>query len=226
MTSMGHFAVSGLAYAHPGGDLLFEAVSFRVPAGTHAALVGVNGVGKSTLLRIAAGELEALEGTVSAGARVAYMPQDVGLGEGSVRALLVNAAPARVRDAGMRMLAAEAALAAGDERAGVTLGEAIGLWSDLGGYELEGQWDAACREIVGGGLAEVGDRPADTLSGGERKRLVLATLFGGEAGILLLDEPDNFLDVAAKRELEASIRASRKTVLNGEPRPRGPHHRV
>ena len=165
MRSMAHLAVSGLAYAHPGGDLLFEAVSFRVPAGIHAALVGVNGVGKSTLLRIAAGELEALEGTVSAGGRVAYMPQDVGLGQGSVRELLLEAAPARVRDAGMRMLAAEAALATGDERAGVALGEAIGLWSDLGGYELEGQWDAACREIVGEGLAEVGDRPADTLSG-------------------------------------------------------------
>ncbi|HLI58088.1 MAG TPA: ATP-binding cassette domain-containing protein [Solirubrobacteraceae bacterium] len=59
---MSHIAVSGLAYAHPGGDLLFSDVSFRVAPGRHAGLVGTNGVGKSTLLRILAGELEGLEG--------------------------------------------------------------------------------------------------------------------------------------------------------------------
>ncbi len=59
--------VSDLAYAHPGGDLLFSAVSFKVPAGGHAGLVGANGVGKSTLLRILAGELEALEGAAATG---------------------------------------------------------------------------------------------------------------------------------------------------------------
>src|ERR1700761_182266 len=53
---MSHIAVSGLAYAHPGGDLLFSDVSFRVAPGRHAGLVGTNGVGKSTLLRILAGE--------------------------------------------------------------------------------------------------------------------------------------------------------------------------
>jgi ATPase subunit of ABC transporter with duplicated ATPase domains len=50
-----HVAVTGLAYAHPGGDLLFSDVSFRVSPGQHVGLVGRNGVGKSTLLRILAG---------------------------------------------------------------------------------------------------------------------------------------------------------------------------
>jgi ATPase subunit of ABC transporter with duplicated ATPase domains len=95
----------------------------------------------------------------------------------------------------------------------VRLGEAIGTWSDLGGYELEGRWDAACRRIVRAGLGEVGDRPAVTLSGGERKRLVLDVLFTSDASILLLDEPDNFLDVPAKRRLEELVRSTRKTVL-------------
>ena len=54
---MSHVAVSNLAYAHPGGDLLFDRVSFRVTPGRHAGLIGTNGVGKSTLLRILAGEL-------------------------------------------------------------------------------------------------------------------------------------------------------------------------
>jgi ATPase subunit of ABC transporter with duplicated ATPase domains len=111
------------------------------------------------------------------------------------------------------MLRAERELAEGDMDAGVRLGEAIGRWSDLGGYELEGQWDAAVRRIVRDGLDAVGDRPAVTLSGGERKRLVLDLLFASDASVLLLDEPDNFLDVPAKRALEQAIRTTRKTVL-------------
>ena len=210
---MGHVAVSNLSYAHPGGDTLFFDVSFRLPAGRHAGLIGTNGVGKSTLLKIVAGELRPDEGDVALGGRALYMAQDVGQGGGTVRELLLSVAPARVRDAGRRMLTAERELAEGDHDAGVRLGEAIGSWSDLGGYELEGQWDAACRRIVRAGLDEVGDRPAITLSGGERKRLVLDLLFGSDAPVLLLDEPDNFLDVPAKQALEAAIRSTKKTVL-------------
>jgi ATPase subunit of ABC transporter with duplicated ATPase domains len=209
---MGNLAVSELAYAHPGGELLFSDVSFRLVRGRHAALVGVNGIGKSTLLRILAGEIEPLDGTVARGGRVAYMSQAGGEG-GTVRELLLACAPSQLRAAGRRLLDAERAAAAGDESAGLVIGEAIGDWSELGGYELEGRWDAACRRIGLGALDEVGDRTATSLSGGERKRLVLAALFESDAEILLLDEPDNFLDIPAKRELESTIRASRKTVL-------------
>ena len=52
---MSHVAVTGLAYAHPGGDRLFSDVSFRIAPGQHVGLVGANGVGKSTLLKILAG---------------------------------------------------------------------------------------------------------------------------------------------------------------------------
>jgi ATPase subunit of ABC transporter with duplicated ATPase domains len=93
------------------------------------------------------------------------------------------------------------------------LGTAIADWSGLGGYELEGQWDAACRRIVRSSFEELADRPAVTLSGGERKRLVLDVLFASDADVLLLDEPDNFLDVSAKLALERQIGASKKTVL-------------
>lgn len=213
MAHVSSVVVSDLAYAHPGGDVLFEHVSFKLPPGRCAGLVGANGVGKSTLMRILAGELEPLEGAASVGDRALYMAQDVGIGEGTVRELLLSVAPARVRDAGLAVLEAERALAAGDESAGVRLGEAIGTWSDLGGYELEGAWDAACRRIARTSLAEAGDRPALTLSGGERKRLVLELLFTSDAPVLLLDEPDNFLDVPAKRELEDRLRATKKTAL-------------
>jgi ATPase subunit of ABC transporter with duplicated ATPase domains len=210
-----HVVVSRLAYAHPGGDLLFSDVSFRVSGGQHAGLVGANGVGKSTLLKVLAGDLDAEEGETSVGGIVGYMAQDVGLADDlrTVRELLLSLAPRAIGEAGRRMLTSEAQLEAGDPDAGIKLGVAIADWSALGGYELEGQWDAACRAIVRAPFTDVADRPAMTLSGGERKRLVLDVLLSSDADVLLLDEPDNFLDVPAKLELERQIRSSKKTVL-------------
>jgi ATPase subunit of ABC transporter with duplicated ATPase domains len=210
-----HVAVSGLGYAHPGGDLLFSDVSFRVSPGQHVGLVGRNGVGKSTLLRILAGVLAPDEGEYAVGGSVGYMPQDVGVDEEerTVRELLLSLAPPAVRQAGESVLALEAQLVDGDPAAGIKLGEAIADWSALGGYELEGHWDASCRRIVRAAFDEIADRPARTLSGGERKQLVLDVLFASDADVLLLDEPDNFLDIPAKLELEQRIRSTRKTVV-------------
>ncbi len=212
---MSHIAVTRLAYAHPGGELLFSDVSFRISAGQHVGLVGSNGVGKSTLFRVLSGTLSADEGEVSVGGIVGYMAQDVGAGDDSrtVRELLLSLAPLAVRRAGERILGYEAQLAAGDGAAGMQLGTAIADFSTLGGYELEGQWDAACRRIVRSSFQDLADRPAVTLSGGERKRLVLEALFDSDADVLLLDEPDNFLDVPAKLALECRIRTTKKTVL-------------
>jgi ATPase subunit of ABC transporter with duplicated ATPase domains len=181
----------------------------------HVGLVGANGVGKSTLLRVLAGELEPDDGEAIAGGRVGYMPQDVGVGddERTVHELLLSLAPRAVRAAGERVLRCEAELARGDDSAGIRLGAAIADWSALGGYELEGQWDVACRRIIRGPFSELAERAAVTLSGGERKRLVLDILFNSDAEVLLLDEPDNFLDVPSKLELERQIAGSKKTVL-------------
>src|SRR4051794_26355384 len=134
---MSHIAVSNLAYAHPGGDLLFEGVSFNLAPGEHVGLVGANGVGKSTLLRILAGELGAEEGEAASGGRAAYMPQDVGVdgADRTVRELLTTLAPHALKSAGTKMAAAERALDEGDPHAGIDLRTAIGEWSELGGYE-------------------------------------------------------------------------------------------
>ncbi len=212
---MAHVAVSRLAYAHPGGELLFSDVSFRVSPGQHVGLVGSNGVGKSTLLRILTGELPADDGEAAVGGIAGYMAQDVGVAgdQRTVRGLLLALAPHAVRQAGERVADFEAQLADGDHDAGIALGSAIADWSALGGYELEGQWDASCRRIVRAPFSELADRPAVTLSGGERKRLVLDVLFASDADVLLLDEPDNFLDVPAKLELERQISTTKKTVV-------------
>ncbi len=213
---MAHVAVSGLAYAHPGGDLLFSDVSFRVSPGQHVGLVGRNGVGKSTLLRILAGVLSADEGEHAVGGSLGYMPQDVGVGDDarSVRELLLSLAPHAVRQAGESILVLEADLAAGDPSAGIKLGEAIADWSALGGYELEGHWDASCRRIVRASFDEIADRPAHTLSGGERKQLVLDVLFASDGDVLLLDdEPTDNLDTDSSEALETALDSFVGTVV-------------
>jgi ATPase subunit of ABC transporter with duplicated ATPase domains len=212
-----HVVATGLAYAHPGGELLFSDVSFRLGPGQHTGLVGANGVGKTTLMRVLAGRLLPTEGEVDVGP-ASYMPQDVGVGEGqgaTVRDMLLRTAPRRLQEAGQRVRSAEEELAAGADpgTAGLRLGQALSDWAERGGYELEARWDAACRTIVRAGLDDVGARDAAWLSGGERKRLILEVLLTGEDSVLLLDEPDNFLDIRAKRELERRLTATKKTVL-------------
>ncbi len=105
---MGHVVVSRLAYAHPGGELLFSDVSFRISPGEHAGLVGANGVGKSTLFKLLSGALSPDDGELSVGGIAGYMSQDVGLadGAGSVRELLLSLAPRAVRLAGEQVLGA------------------------------------------------------------------------------------------------------------------------
>lgn len=211
----GHISVSGLSYAPPGGENLFFDISFGVAPGEHVGLIGINGVGKSTVLHILAGELTPDDGEVSTGAPLMYMPQNIGFDrtEETVRELLLRFAPPRLAEIGKRMMSAERQLAKGDAEAGIALGTAIGEWADHGGYELEARWDASVRRVVGSGLDEVADRHVTQLSGGERKQIVLDLLFSSSAAILLLDEPDNYLDIPAKRWLEQLITASKKTVL-------------
>ena len=208
--------VAGAGFAHPGGVELFSNVTFKIGSREHAALVGENGAGKSTLMRIMAGELEASEGEVRVDGSALYLSQDIGFAASrTVRELLLDLAPPHLRVAGLRLLAAERQLAAGkgDGDGGMELGLAIGPWSELGGYELEGRWDASVRRILGIELGEAESRRLTQLSGGELKRLAIDVLFASHADVLLLDEPDNYLDVPAKLWLEELIRTTKKTVL-------------
>ncbi len=217
---MAHVSVSNLEYAHPGGETLFTEVSFTVAPGSHAALIGNNGVGKTTLMRILAGELPAAEGDAAIGGEVRYMAQDVGVsaadtGQTTVRDMLVECMPEPGRTIGRALTAAERAAAdnSDDVDASMVLAEAIGAWADCGGYQAEADWDATLMRVVRSGLDDVGPRLASQLSGGERKQIVLDLLFSSDADVLLLDEPDNYLDVPAKRWLEQKIKTTDKTVL-------------
>lgn len=91
--------------------------------------------------------------------------------------------------------------------------QALSDFADAGGYDAEVAWDVCCTAALGAGYDTVKWRPLQTLSGGEQKRLVLEALLRGPDDVLLLDEPDNYLDVPSKRWLEERITASPKTIL-------------
>ena len=211
---MSHITVSELEYAPPGADSLFFDLSFTVAPGEHAALVGVNGVGKSTILRILAGELAPDEGSFSIGGTMLQMTQDVGMSDPdtTVREMLIEVAPPALRTAGRALVAAERAMLAG-ETDGVDYAERLADWGDHGGYELEGRWEAAAQRSVKSVVADLTTRRIGELSGGERKRLVLDLLLTSGADVLLLDEPDNYLDVPTRAWLEQRIRACPSTIL-------------
>jgi ATPase subunit of ABC transporter with duplicated ATPase domains len=208
---MGSIQVGHLGWRLPGGADLLQDVSFTVGDGERAALVGANGVGKSTLLRLIAGELVPTSGTLAIDGRLGVMRQFVGTADGpaTVRDLLVSLASPPLQTSARQLVAAEAGAADDPMRYATALAD----WGDHGGYAAEQHWGECVHRAIGLGLDDVAGRALRTLSGGEQKRLALEVLLRGDDDVLLLDEPDNFLDVPAKRWLEGELRALRKTIL-------------
>lgn len=98
---MGHLDVMGVGYVLPDGRPLLDDVTFRVADGARVALIGPNGVGKSTLLRIVTDDEQPHAGSVARSGGLGVMRQDVGRidDERSVRDLLASLAPRAVADA-------------------------------------------------------------------------------------------------------------------------------
>ena len=95
----------------------------------------------------------------------------------------------------------------------MALGEAVARWSEAGGYREEQHWTSCTERVLRQPFEKAEHRLVSELSGGERKRLALEVLLDSDVDALLLDEPDNFLDLAGKRWLEESLKAARKTIL-------------
>jgi ATPase subunit of ABC transporter with duplicated ATPase domains len=213
---VGHVEVGHISHVLPDGRKLLDDVSFRVGEGVTAALVGPNGAGKTTLLRLIAGDLAPQSGTVGHSGGIGVMRQFIGSmrDDSSVHDLLLSLAPPRVRSAAEAVEAAELAMMErDDEPTQLRYATALAGWGDAGGYEIEVLWDACCVAALGISYDGCRWREVRTLSGGEQKRLALEALLRGPDEVLLLDEPDNYLDVPGKRWLEERLRETPKTVL-------------
>ncbi|NLS78246.1 MAG: ABC-F family ATP-binding cassette domain-containing protein [Chloroflexi bacterium] len=196
-------------------------VTWEIHTGHKIGLVGANGAGKSTLLRLIAGELAPESGAIyrQKDQRIGYLAQEPALDpqrtvwqEALGGAAEVVAAEAELRRLEGRMAdpavaADEAALA----RVMAAYDRAHHAFEQVGGYAAESR--------VRGILASLGlrpdqlDQPVGQLSGGQRKLVGLAKLLAADANFLLLDEPDNHLDLEAKADLERLIAEFPGTVV-------------
>ena len=179
--------LSGVSYRYRNQQFLFEGLDLSVAAGAKVSLVGDNGTGKSTLLKLIAGELAPSSGSIVCPSRPYYVPQQAGIAGISVaRALGVDGKVGALR-----------AICAGS--------------TDAACYDiLAVDWavEARCRAALDGwGLPHVGlDSPVDTLSGGEKTRLLLAGVAVHAPAVILLDEPTSFLDLPNRYELCTLLR--------------------
>ncbi len=201
------------------------------PPGRTVGVVGANGVGKSTLFGVLAGDAAGRRGRrLDRRAASRYMRPGRRRRRRRAhraRAAAVDGADGAARRPASGCRAPSAALAAGDDDGRRwTLGTAIGDWSELGGYELEGQWDARLPAHRAQRLRRAG-RPARGDAVGRRAQAARArrSCFASDADVLLLDEPDNFLDVPAKRALEQQIARVAEDGPRHLPRPRAAQRR-
>jgi ATPase subunit of ABC transporter with duplicated ATPase domains len=213
---VGHLDVNGVHYTLPDGRVLLRDVHLRVGEGAKVALIGPNGTGKTTLIRIIAGDVAPAEGAVARSGGLAVMRQFIGKvrDDSTVRDLLLSVASDRIRVAAREVDRTELLMMERDDEADqMAYAQALADWADAGGYEWETHADVCTTAALGMPYEKAQWRKVSTLSGGEQKRVVLESLLRGPEEVLILDEPDNYLDVPGKRWLEEQLTTSPKTVL-------------
>ena len=197
-----------------GGRYTLTDASFSLHAGDTVGLVGRNGAGKTSLLKVLAGEAPAAAGVVLRPPALGYLPQDPPpRGAGLDGTALAHVLSGRGLDADARRLEELRLKVDADPspRNVKAFGAAEDAFQSAGGYAAESE----VRRITAGlGLgADRLDLPISALSGGERRRVELARILFKGGDSLLLDEPTNHLDVDAKAWLMAFLRSFRGALL-------------
>ena len=181
-----------------GGPAILSGASFSIERGERVCLIGRNGEGKSTLLKLISGSLTADGGEISKqnNLRVSMLEQDVPMNSGAVADIVAGGA-GEVAQVLIDYHHASNACVAGDMDACVLMGDLQGKMDDMGGWALERQADTIMDKMGLDGNADIGD-----LSGGRKRRVLLARALLSEPDVLLLDEPTNHLDVESIEWLE------------------------
>ncbi len=195
-------AIDGLTY-RIAGRVLFEGASARVAAGARVGLVGRNGTGKSSLLRLIAGEAAPDEGSIRLrnGAHIGTVAQEAPAGRRTPLQTVLAA------DAERHALLAEADRASDPQR----VAEIHERLADIDAHRAEAR---AASILAGLGFDEAAQtRPLDAFSGGWRMRIALAAALFAEPDLLLLDEPTNHLDLEATVWLERFLASYPGTLL-------------
>lgn len=191
-----------------GPDDIFTGISFSIPHGARFAIVGPNGIGKTTLLRILVGLDEPSAGTVNLarGARIGYLPQEAILGGSHTLWEECLSAVQELREMETELSRLEQAMSDPQqaEAALERYGRLQAEFERRGGYTYE----TRIRQTLSGLGFDLDDfhRPIPQLSGGQRTRAVLARLLLSEPDLLVLDEPTNHLDIQAVEWLEGYLR--------------------
>jgi ATPase subunit of ABC transporter with duplicated ATPase domains len=197
-----------------GGRVTLRDATFVVRAGEKVGLVGRNGVGKTSLLKVLAGESEPAGGKAAVHGRLGFLTQDPrALRQATTATGLAHVLSGRGLDEAAERLEAlrRAMEKQPSERAVVRFSKAEDHFAALGGYAAESQ----VRQLVAGlGLtADRIDLPLGVLSGGERRRVELARILFAGIDVLMLDEPTNHLDNDAKSWLMGFLRDFRGALL-------------
>jgi ATPase subunit of ABC transporter with duplicated ATPase domains len=196
-----------LTFSH-GPNVVLDGVSVTIAPGHRVGVVGPNGVGKSTLLRLITGELLPDSGTVErvpGDATVGHLTQELHVGPGETVADVV-ARRTGAAAAQHELDQATGALASGAAGADERYSAALEHWLRIGAADLDHRLGAVLDQV---GLGAGGrDQPADTLSGGQRARVNLASVLLSGFDVLALDEPTNDLDLAGLALLEDFLTSS------------------
>jgi ATP-binding cassette subfamily F protein 3 len=195
------------------GVRVLDGVSLELAPGAKIGLVGENGSGKSTILKLIAGLVEPDAGMVSIAqsARLGYLPQHPDVVPGRTALEEVLSARPRLLELGRTIAAHEAVGNPASVAEGEAYAAAVAEFAEADGYRIESEARAALAAL---GLSEEHlAMPVETLSGGENARVQLARVLLTEPSLLLLDEPDNHLDIAGIEWLEETLRRFRGALL-------------
>jgi len=206
--------LDNVTFSPPGG-LILKNLSWTIPDTAKVGLVGPNGAGKSTVLKLLAGHLTPENGFVvgAKGGAVGYLPQEVNLDP--AKTVLAEALTASPKLAAIEAELQEIETALSDPAVygdGSALAKTLeqqsrllAAYEEAGGLSYENTVKATLRRL---GFSESDfTLPTGVLSGGQKKLLALVKLAVNRPAVLLLDEPDNHLDLAGKVYLEKFIRA-------------------